>query len=166
LSPRDAAGSAAQARSALRAQLDVLGHLTQVNKTTALAVLNDLATALPVWRSAVVRRAVLEELARSSGSLAEAYLMAALELALATVRDPVWPAAIQQLRVLVEREGRIRRQGDQIQLRELVTVIADDLSRAQGGGELAFAQVLTRPQLWAPAAAWLERGLHAMLSIP
>jgi hypothetical protein len=165
LSPRDAAGSAIQARSTLRAQHEVLLAMTQVNKTTALAVLDDLATALRVWRPALVRRALLEELARSSGAPTEEQLAATLELALATVHDPAWPTAIAQLRELVEREGRIRRQGDQLELRKLVATIADELSRAQGGSEQAFAQVLTRPQLWAPAATWLERGLLKLLPV-
>jgi hypothetical protein len=95
----------------------------------------------------------------------ETHLVATLELALATVRDPAWPTAIQQLRELVEREGRIRRQGDQLQLRKLVATIADELSRAQGGSEQAFVQVLARPQLWAPAATWLERGLRDLLTL-
>jgi hypothetical protein len=165
LSPRDAAGRAAQARSMLRAQHEVLLTMTQVNKTTALAVLDDVEAALVVWQPALVRRAVLEELARSSGPPVEAHLVATLELALATVRDPAWPASIQQLRELVEREGRIRRQGDQLQLRKLVATIADELSRAQGGSELAFVQVLARPQLWAPAATWLERGMGQLVAV-
>jgi hypothetical protein len=163
LSPRDAAGRAAQTRSTLRVQLDVLDHLTQVNKTTALAVLDDIAAALPIWQPALVRRALLEELARSNGLPDDARMAATLELALATVRDPAWPTAIAQLRELVVREGRIRRQGDQLHLRELVSTVADALSRAQGGSELAFAQILTRPQLWAPAVAWLERGLSHLV---
>jgi hypothetical protein len=163
LSPRDAAGRSVQARGTLRAQLAVLDHLTQVNKTTALAVLDDVAAALPIWRSALVRRALLEELARSSGPPVEEHLAATLELALATVRDPAWPMAITQLRDLVMREGRIRRQGDQLELRELVSTIADALSQAQGGSELAFTQVLARSQVWAPAATWLERGLSQLI---
>jgi hypothetical protein len=165
LSPRDAAGSTVQARSTLRAQHEVLLALTQVNKTTALAVLDDLAAALHLWRPALVRRVLLEELARPSGAPTEEQLAAKLELAVTTVRDPAWPTAIAQLRDLVEREGRIRRQADQLQLRKLVAIIADELSRTQGGSEQAFAQVLTRPQLWAPAASWLERGLRELLII-
>jgi hypothetical protein len=143
----------------------VLLAMTQVNKTTALAVLDDVVAALRVWRPALVRWALLEELTRSSGSPTEEQLAATLELALATVRDPAWPTAIQQVRELVEREGRIRQQGDQLELRKLVATIADELSRAQGGSEQAFAQVLTRPQLWAPAATWLERGLRKFLPV-
>lgn len=90
------------------------------------------------------------------------YLAQTLELALAIVREPVWPTALRQLRELVEREGRIRRQGDQVQLRDLVTTLIEELSRAQGGSEQAFAQVLARPRLWAPTATWLERGLRAL----
>jgi hypothetical protein len=138
--------------------------MTQVNKTTALAVLDDLAAALVVWRPALMRQALLEELARSSGTPTEEQLVRTLELALATVRDPAWPTAIGQLRELVEREGRIRRQGDQLQLRKLVATIADELSQAQGGSEQAFAQVVARPQLWAPAATWLERGVRELLT--
>jgi hypothetical protein len=165
LSPRDAAGRAVQARSTLRAQHEVLLAMTQVNKTTALAVLDDLRDALVVWRSALVRRTLLEELVRSSGPPVETHLVATLELALATVRDPAWPTAIAELRELVAREGRIRRQGDQLQLRKLVATIADELSRAQGGSELAFVQVLARPQLWAPAATWLERGMGQLVAV-
>jgi hypothetical protein len=96
---------------------------------------------------------------------AGAQLVATLDLALTTVRDPAWRTAIAQLRELVEREGHIRRQGDQLELRKLVATIADELSRAQGGSEQAFAQVLTRPQLWVPAATWLERGLRELLLV-
>jgi hypothetical protein len=63
-----------------------------------------------------------------------------LELALATVRDPVWPAAIQQLRTLVVGAGRIRRQGDVAQLIDLVTMMADHLSTAEGSSDQAWTQ--------------------------
>jgi hypothetical protein len=39
----------------------------QVNKTTAQAALAELEAALVVWRPMFVRRALLEELVRSSG---------------------------------------------------------------------------------------------------
>ena len=83
--------------------------MTQVNKTTALGVLDDVTAALVVCRPALVRRALLEELTRSSGPPADAQMEATLKLALATVRDPAWPTVIAQLRELVAREGRIRR---------------------------------------------------------
>jgi hypothetical protein len=82
-----------------------------------------------------------------------------------TVRHSPWPTANAQLRELVAREGRIRRQGDQLLLRELVTMLADALGLAQGGSEQPFAQVLAQPQLWAPAATWLERGLALVCGI-
>jgi hypothetical protein len=165
LSPRDAAPAAAEARTCLRARREVLVRATQVNKTTAQAALDELEAALVVWRPMFVRRALLEELARSSGLPDEARMAATLELALATVRDPVWPDTIQQLRVLVAGHGRIRRQGDLAQLIDLVTTLADRLSTAEGGSAQAWTQVLARQQLWAPTAAWLERGLRALLTL-
>jgi hypothetical protein len=163
LSPRDAALAAAEARTRLRARREVLMRATQVNKTTAQAALDELEAALVVWRPMFVRRALLEELARSIGLPDEARMAATLELALVTVRDPAWPAAIQQLRALVASEGRIRRQGDLAQLLQLVTTVADHLSTAEGGSEQAWGQVIARQQLWAPAATWLERGLGALV---
>jgi hypothetical protein len=142
----------------------VLVRAAPVNKTTAQAALDDLEAALVVWRPMFVRRALLEELARSSGLPDEARMAATLELALVTVRDPIWPAAIQQMRALVASEGRIRRQGDLAQLIQLVTTVADHLSTAEGGSEQGWSQVIARRQLWAPAAAWLERGLRAVIS--
>ena len=136
----------------------------QVGKTTALATFDALEAALVVWRSALIRRALLEELARSSGLPDDGRMAATLELALATVRDPSWPAAIQQLRALVARQGRIRRQDDLADLLQLVTTLADHLSNAQGGSEQAWSQVIARQQLWAPAATWLERGLREVIS--
>ncbi|MBA3471194.1 MAG: hypothetical protein H0T53_16280 [Herpetosiphonaceae bacterium] len=100
-----------------------------MSKTTALVALDELEAALVVWRSALVRRALLEELARSSGLPDNARMAATLDLALATVPDPIWPAAIQQLRALVVGEGRIRRQRDLAQLLQLVTTMADHLSK-------------------------------------
>jgi hypothetical protein len=164
LSPRDAAPAAAEARTRLRARREVLVRAAQVNKTTAQAALDELEAALLVWRPMFVRRALLEELVRSSGLPDDMRLATTLELALVTVRDPAWPAAIQQLRALVAGEGRIRRQGDLAQLLHLVTTVADHLSTAEGGSEQAWTQVLARRQLWAPTAAWLERGLRAIIS--
>jgi hypothetical protein len=165
LSPRDAAPATTEARTRLRTRREVLVRATQVNKTTAQAALDELEAALVVWRPMFVRRALLEELARSSGLPDEARLAATLELALATVRDPVWPDAIKQLRTLVAGAGRIRRQGDLAQLIDLVTTLADRLSTAEGGSEQAWTQVLARQQLWAPAATWLERGLRELLTL-
>ncbi|MBA3471603.1 MAG: hypothetical protein H0T53_18360 [Herpetosiphonaceae bacterium] len=164
ISPRDAAPAVAEARSRLRARHELLVSAPQINKTTALAALGELEAALVVWRSALVRRALLEELARSSGRPDDDRMAATLELALATVREPVWPAAIQQLRALVVGEGRIRRQRDLAQLLQLVSTMADHLSNAQGGSEQAWSQVIARQQLWAPAATWLERGLREGIS--
>ena len=126
--------------------------------------IRDLEASLVVWRPALVRRALLEELARSTGLPDDARMAATLELALATVRDPIWPTAIQQLRALVARQGRIRRQDDLAELLQLVTTLADHLSNAQGGSEHAWSQVIARQQLWAPAATWLERGLREVIS--
>jgi hypothetical protein len=164
ISPRDAAPAAVEARTRLRARREVLVRAAQVNKTTAQAALDELDAALVVWRPMFVRRALLEELARSSGIPDDTRLATTLELALATVRDAAWPAAIQQLRALVASEGRIRRQGDLAQLLQLVTTVADYLSTAEGGSELAWTQVIARQQLWAPAVAWLERGLRTIIS--
>ena len=164
ISPQDAAPAAAEARTRLRARREVLVSAAQVSKTTALAALGELDSALAVWRSALIRRALLEELARSSGLPDDARMAATLELALATVRDPIWPAMIQQLRALVARQGRIRRQDDLAELLQLVTTLADHLSNAQGGSEQAWSQVIARQQLWAPAVTWLERGLRAVIS--
>ena len=151
LSPQDAAPAAAEARSHLRARREVLVSATQVSKTTALAAFGELEAAVVVWRLALVRRALLEELARSSGLPDDGRMAATLELALATVRAPIWPSAIQQLRALVARQGRIRRQDDLADLLQLVTALADHLSNAQGGSEQAWSQVIARQQLWAPA---------------
>ena len=164
ISPYHAAPAAAEARTRLRTRREVLVSVPHVNKTTAQATLDELAAALVVWRPALIRRALLEELARSDGLPDEARMAATLELALATVRDPVWPDAIQRMRALIIGEGIIRRKGDVAQVLQLVTTMADHLSNAQGGSEQAFAQVLVRPQLWAPAATWLERGLRSIIS--
>ena len=164
ISPQEAAPAAAEARRRLRARREVLVSAVQVSKTTALAALGELEAALVIWRPALVRRALLEELARSSGLPDDARMAATLEIALATVRDPIWPAAIQQLRALVARQGRIRRQDDLADLLQLVTTLTDHLSNAQGGSEQAWSQVIARQQLWAPAATWLERGLRAVIS--
>ena len=161
-SPRDAAPAAAEARTRLRARHELLVSAPHVNKTTAQATLDELEAALVVWRPALIRRALLEELARSHGLSDEARMATTLELALATVCDPVWPEAIQRMRALIIGEGIIRRKGDVAQLLQLVATMADHISKAQGGSEQAFSQILARQQLWAPAAAWLERGLRAM----
>jgi hypothetical protein len=61
------------------------------------------------------------------------------------------PRARFQLRVVVTHDDRIRQQGDH------------GRPYQQGAeGEQMFAQGLTRQQLWAPSAAWLECGLCAM----
>ena len=166
LTPTDAAPAAATLGSALRVALADLRRSPAVGKRAALALLDQSEQALALWRPAVVRRALLEELLRADGAPAAGRMESALVLALDAARDQTWPTEIAQLRALIEHEGRVRRQADHARLLQLVTEIADGLSRAQGGSEMAWAQISARPALHPPAATWLERGLRAFLDGP
>ena len=160
LAPRDARTLTDNLRATVRAMLPELRRATQLGKQQTLTILHVLEQAVAHWRSALMRRALLDELVRSDGVPSAPHMAATLDLVMQTLHDSPWLTELATVRTLLEREGRLRRVGDLAQLRELATAIADGLSLAQAGSEQAWSAVVSTSAGRAAAAVWLERGLR------